>query len=228
MNTKPPSTGSLYIIATPIGHPSDITLRALELLKMVDAIICEDRRQGSTTLKKVGINPGTLIELNEHNEQEVTPEILNRLMQGENLALISDCGTPVFADPGHHLIRQVCEMDIPIVPVPGPSSLTAALSVLNFEIRQFVFGGFLPRQPEARRNELRKLRAFRMPVILMDTPYRLETILGEVEAVFGNHQEITLVCEISLPTEAIYRGQIHFVKSQLKKPKAEFVLIIHY
>lgn len=227
MKTDPSQPGCLYIVATPIGNPGDITLRALETLKTVDAIICEEFRQGSTTLKRIGIDPRQLIELNEHNETARAQELLTRLTQGESMALISDCGTPVFADPGHHLIRLAAKEGLRVTPIPGASSLTAALSVLDFEIRQFAFAGFLPRQRQALRQALRSLGTTDLPIVLMDTPYRLQKILTEVCGVFGKNQQLTLVCNISHPNEAIYRGAAGNIKDILSKHKAEFVLIVH-
>jgi 16S rRNA (cytidine1402-2'-O)-methyltransferase len=220
-------TGSLSIVATPIGNPADITLRALEVLRSADMVICEETRQGSSILKRLGIIGKELIELNEHNEQEKTPDILQLLYQNKNLALISDCGTPVFSDPGAYLISQAVEVGIPIIPIPGVSSLMATLSILDFKLDRFIFAGFLPRESELRLKELTRIKALRMPVILMDTPYRLAKLLDEVGQAFGKGQAITLACDLTLPTEKIYRGDIALVRSQVNQKKAEFILIIH-
>jgi len=219
--------GKLWIVATPIGDPRDITLRAIEVLQTADAIICEETRRGSTLLKKLGITAKSLLTLNDHNEETSTLEILTHLSQGQNLALVSDCGTPVFADPGYNLVRQVAQAGIPIVPIPGPSSLMAAISVLDFKVERFVFAGFLPRQPDQRRSELLRLRALQMPVILMDTPYRMTTLLDEVLRVFGKGQNVTLACDLTLPGETILRGDIAYILQRIGKRKAEFVLVIH-
>jgi 16S rRNA (cytidine1402-2'-O)-methyltransferase len=219
-------TGELFIVATPIGNPADITLRALDVLKSVDAIICEEVRQGSTLLKKLKIEPKELIALNEHNEPEQAADIILRLFNKQNLALISDCGTPVFADPGHYLVQQAVEAGIPVIPIPGPSSLMAALSVLEFNIPRFIFGGFLPREADLRRRELHRLRGLGIPVILMDTPYRLESLLDDVSKTFGKGQPVTLACDLTLVTEKIYRGSISEVRQQVGKKKAEFILVI--
>jgi 16S rRNA (cytidine1402-2'-O)-methyltransferase len=219
-------TGSLFIVATPIGNPADITLRALEVLKSVDAIICEETRLGSTLLKRLGITPTELIPLNEHNEPEQAAEIILRLFNKQNLALISDCGTPVFADPGHYLVQQAADVGIPVIPIPGPSSLMAALSVLEFNMTRFVFGGFLPREADLRRRELHRLRGLGMPVVLMDTPYRLESLLDDVAKTFGKGQPVTLACDLTLKSEKIYRGSIGEVRQQAGKRKAEFILVI--
>jgi 16S rRNA (cytidine1402-2'-O)-methyltransferase len=219
-------TGNLYIVATPIGNPADITLRALEVLKDVDAIICEETRQGSTLLKRLGIVPNELISLNEHNEPEQAADIVMRLFNMQDLALISDCGTPVFADPGHYLVQQAVDVGIPVIPIPGPSSLMAALSVLEFNMTRFVFGGFLPREADLRRRELHRLHGLGMSVVLMDTPYRLESLLDDVAKTFGKGQPVTLACDLTLSTEKIYRGSIGEVRQQTGKRKAEFILVI--
>ncbi len=219
--------GVLYIVATPIGDLGDITLRALEVLRNADAIICEETRQGSTLLKKLGLPAKELIPLNEHNEAQQVSELAIRILQGQSLALVSDCGTPVFADPGHALIRQVAEYGLRVVPIPGASSLMAALSVLNFKIEQFVYGGFLSRDATQRRNELMRLRSLRMPIVLLDTPYRLTALLEEVSRTFGKDHTITLAFNLTLPSEAIYRGTVSEVLQQVRGRKGEFVLVIH-
>ncbi len=219
--------GKLYIVATPIGNLDDITLRAINTLKSADAVICEEMRQGSTLLKKLEIQPKELINLNEHNEKQDAMSFIVRLAQGQNLALISDCGTPVFADPGAHLIRQVTEAGFEAVPIPGPSSLMAALSVLDTNLEKFVFGGFLPRDPDKRRQELIRLRNFRMPVVLMDTPYRLGALLDDIAKTFGKGQNVTLAVDLTLNSENIYRGSAAEVRQKIGARKGEFILIVH-
>ena len=187
-----PDSGRLYIVATPIGHPDDITLRALEILGSAEAIICEEAKEGSKLVKKLSLPHKELILLNEHNEQAQTQQIIQRLLEKQSLALVSDCGTPVFEDPGHHLIQAAVAAGIRVVPIPGPSSLIAALSVLDFKVDQFVFGGFLPREAIHRQKELLRLRSFHMPVVLMDTPYRLAVLLDDVSRTFGKYQTVTL------------------------------------
>lgn len=219
--------GKLYIVATPIGNPQDITLRALNTLRNVDAVICEERRPGSTLLKKLDVNPWELISLNEHNEPEEASQIALRMAKGESFALISDAGTPVFADPGAMLIRLAVEYGVETVPVPGPSSLMAALSVLDFKLEQFIFAGFLSRLPEQRRRDLQRLRGLRMPVVLLDTPYRLGALLEDIAKVFGQNQNLTLAFNLTLPGEKILRGTPGEILTKIGKAKGEFVLIIH-
>jgi len=219
--------GSLFVIATPIGNYDDITIRALNTLKTVDVIICEEYREGTTLLKKLDIPKKELVLLNEHNEKEQVPEILNRLLQGENFGLISDCGTPVFADPGHYLIEQSAMFNIPVIPIPGASSLMATLSILNFKLDQFYFAGFLPREKNERKKSLDYLRSINVPIVLMDTPYRLTKLLDEVSKTFGKKRLITLAVNITMENEQYYRGTVEEVTSVLTNPKAEFILVVH-
>ena len=218
--------GRLYIVATPIGNPRDITLRALDVLQEVDAVICEEYREGSTLLKKLGITK-EIIELNEHNEVELTPLVALRLQQNQSLALISDCGTPVFADPGATLIHRLVEEGITVVPIPGPSSLMAALSVMDFKLDRFIYAGFLPRDREERKKALKHLRATRFPIVLMDAPYRLAPLLSDLESVYGPGVSITLAMDISLSGELIFRGTLAEAQKSLGARKSEFVLIVH-
>ncbi len=218
--------GRLYIVATPIGNPRDITLRAMDILQEVDAVICEEQREGSTLLKKLGIDKPILL-LNEHNEAEKAPEIAMRIHQGESLALISDCGTPVFADPGASLISLLVDMGVPVTPLPGPSSLMAALSVLDIPLDRFVYAGFLPRDKASRRNSLKYLRNLRMPIVILDAPYRLMQVLDDLAGVYGGGARVTLCLDLTLSSESIQRGTIDQVRSRVGQRKSEFVLIVH-
>ena len=218
--------GVLYIVATPIGNPRDITLRALDVLQEVDAVVCEEFREGSTLLKKLDIQK-EIILVNEHNESEQAPLIAERLRQNQAMALISDCGTPVFADPGATLIRRLVEEGIQVVPVPGPSSLMAALSVLDSKLDRFIYAGFLPRDRAERRKALKALRVTRYPIVLMDAPYRLAPLLEDLEDVYGGGANVTLALDLTLPGESILRGTISEVKRSAGQRKSEFVLIVH-
>ncbi|MGB8251775.1 MAG: SAM-dependent methyltransferase [Anaerolineaceae bacterium] len=217
--------GILFIVATPIGHPHDITLRALDTLRTVDAVVCEEARPGSTLLKKFDIQK-PLVLLNEHNEKLAIPDIVARLNGGENLALISDCGTPVFADPGFGLLNALEECGIKVIPIPGPASLMAAISVCSYDLSQFVYGGFLPRESQERRRALVTLQATRLPIILMDAPYRLKQLLEDTVSVFGNAQPVMLGCDLTLPGEKIIHGTLRSVIDQTIGKKCEFVLIV--
>jgi len=227
-NTCMPNQPQLFIVATPIGDAGDITLRAIETLRNVDLIICEEAKQGRSLLSKLGITPKKLTEINEHNEAMQVPELIREmLIHSLSAALISDCGTPTFSDPGTLLIQQAVEMGIRVSPIPGASSLSAALSIVDRPLKQFIFGGFLSRVPEERKKELARLRSLRMPIVLMDTPYRLAALLEDVIKTFGKGASITLACDLTLPGEKIYRGSAGEVAAQVQKKKAEFILIIY-
>lgn len=218
----------LYVVAIPIGNLGDITLRSIETLRQVDAIICEEIKEAKVLLKRLEIPDKELISLNEHNENELVPTLAMRMVQtSQSFALISDCGTPVFSDPGSSLIRQLVEYGVQVKPVPGPSSLMAALSILDFKLERFVFAGFLPRDSDSRKRELTHLRGLRIPVILMDTPYRLDPLLDDVAKTFGKGVQVTLACDLTLPKEVIFRGPVSEVRQQANARKAEFILIVH-
>lgn len=218
--------GKLYIVATPIGNSQDITLRAIETLRSVDAVICEERKDGSRLLKQLEIIGKPLIELNEHNESDMIQQVLIELMNGRNMALVSDCGTPVFSDPGKQLLKLMAEMRIKVVPVPGASSLTTALSVCPFDMENFTFLGFLPPKTEQRAAVLQKHKFSECPLILMDTPYRLVKLLDEVSRTFGRQQQIFLALDLTLPSEMTYLGMVQDVAAQVQGRKAEFILIL--
>lgn len=221
------NAGKLYIVSTPIGNWDDITLRALKILRDVDLLVCEEFRVGSTLLKKLSLPTKELIDLNEHNEDEQVGIVIQKLFEGKNIALISDCGTPVFADPGHILINQATQMGIEVVPIPGPSSLMAALSVLDFKLDRFYFAGFLPREKDHRKTVLNSLRSMDIPIVLMDTPYRLQKLLEEVSQTFGKNRRITLGINITMENEKFLRGTVAEIIKQLNQKKAEFILVVH-
>jgi len=216
----------LYIVATPIGNPRDITLRALDVLQEVNAVICEEYRAGSTLLKQLEIKK-EIILINEHNEAEQAPAITQRLHLGEALAMISDCGTPVFADPGATLIHHVVEQGIRVVPIPGPSALMAALSVLETRLDRFIYAGFLPRDRAERRKALKYLRMNRTPIILMDAPYRLGALLDDVIDVYGSDATLTLAMDLTLKSETIFRGTAGEARKQVGQRKSEFVMVVY-
>lgn len=219
--------GQLYMVATPIGNPEDITLRAIRILGEVDVVICEERREGSTLLKKLGITPKELVSLNEHNEAEQAAALVQRMLLGENMALISDAGTPVFADPGAELIRQAVEMGIKVTSVPGASSLMALLSLLDTRLEQFVYVGFLPRSPQERRQQLQRFLRMNLPLVMMDTPYRLSSLLEDIEKTAGKNRRITLGLNLTQPGEQVLRGTVSEIRRMVQGRKAEFILLLH-
>ncbi len=219
--------GVLYIVATPIGNPRDITLRAVDILKSADAVICEDRKTGSKLARSIGIEIKEWIEASEHNEAQAGDQIQEKLLTGATLALITDCGTPVFSDPGAKLIERALGLGARVIPIPGASSLMTTLSVLDVPLPRFYFAGFLPRQPDERLTMLEYLRKMHVPIVLMDTPYRMDTILRDAIKTFGSGKKAVLACDLTLPGEIVYRGNLGEIFKRAGGKKAEFILVIY-
>jgi 16S rRNA (cytidine1402-2'-O)-methyltransferase len=219
--------GTLFLVATPIGNWEDITLRALKVLKEVDLVVFEERREGSRLLRHYGIDKPTE-SLNEHNEAAATQVILSRIQSGASVALISDAGTPVFSDPGQTLVKRAIESKITVVPVPGASSLMAALVVSGFPLREFVFGGFLSPKKERRLAELHLLKCEPRTIVLMEAPYRLVQLMRDISEVFGSTRRVCVAFDLTLPTEKVFHGTAPGLYSQFAKEerKGEFVVLI--
>ena len=219
--------GKLYLVSTPIGNLQDISKRALNVLTEVDEVVCEEQRVGSTLMKRLGIDtPITL--LNEHNETGQTAILLKSLKQGKTLALISDAGTPVFADPGLELVRGAIRLKASVIPVPGASSLMSALVCSGFSLNEFHFAGFLPRQTGARLDRLKSLREIRTLLIILETPYRLNALLKDLNKIFNTNTRSVLAMNLTQENEDFFRGtlaemQKHF---SLNPFKGEFVLML--
>jgi len=217
----------LYIVSTPIGNPDDITLRALRVLREANAIICEEPREGARLLRYYKIH-NELVALNEHTERAVVPDLLARLQRGETLALISDHGTPLLADPGGHLVQRALAENIPVRAVPGASSLLAALVVSGLPLERFRLVGFLPAQKAARRAALARLRAERDTWVLFDAPYRLNAVLTDLHAALEPTRCIVVACNLTLPDENIVRGTLAQVTHHFQHNpfKGEYVIVI--
>lgn len=220
-------SSKLYIVSTPIGNYEDISLRALTTLKEVDFIICEEFKEAKRLLSHFQISK-ELVSLNEHNEKESSQEIFNSIKNGKNAALISDCGTPLFSDPGTTLVNQCIDAKIDVVPIPGASSILPALVGSGFKLDKFYYAGWLSPKNETRKKELLKLKAVKELIILMETPYRLSAILADVSKIFGAATQICIAFNLTLPTEKFYRGRISDILKTVseKKLKGEFVLLI--
>lgn len=217
----------LYIVSTPIGNHEDITLRALRILKQCDFIICEEYKEARRLLSHYEIQK-ELIALNEHNEKEVSSEIIKKLKEGQSAALISDCGTPLFSDPGHYLVSLAIQNKIDIVPVPGASSLLSALVGSGLDFEKFYYYGWLSPKKEIRKKQLFDLKRIRETIIIMDTPYRLQTLLEDVVKVLGENIPCVLAFELTKEKEKFYRGSALQVFNLAKQEnlKGEFVLVI--
>ncbi len=217
----------LYIVSTPIGNPDDMTVRALRVLREANVIICEERREGARLLRHFQID-NTLVELNEHTEREFVPALIERLQRGETLALISDHGTPLLADPGGRLVERTIAAQIPVSPVPGASALLSALVVSGLALERFRFVGFLPAKTELRRAALIQLRNERDTWVLLDAPYRLNVLLADLRDIIGADRRISVACELTMPTENIVRGTTAQVCAHFDAHpfKGEFVIVV--
>lgn len=217
----------LYIVSTPIGNYEDITLRALRVLKECDFIICEEYKEARRLLSHYQIQK-ELLALNEHNEKEVSSEIISRIKSGQTAALISDCGTPLFSDPGHFLVSLAIQNKIDIIPVPGASSLLSALVGSGLDFEKFYYYGWLSPKKEIRKKQLFDLKRIKETIIILDTPYRLQTLLEDVLKILGEEVYIVLAYELTKEKEKFYRGtalQI-FNIAQKENLKGEFVLML--
>ncbi len=218
----------LSIVATPIGHPKDISLRALEVLQEAEVVIGEERRIASTLLKKLNIPSKELYLLNEHSTDSDVME-LAELCKQKKVALISDCGTPSFYDPGYQLVHQCRKLKIPVLSVPGASSLMTLLSMVSEKVTQFYFAGFLPADNEIRQRRLKQLLLSKEPLVLMDTPYRLIKLLSELENQLGP-RKILLGLNLTQEDELTLEGSAAHLLQTLKGrniEKAEFILLIY-
>ena len=218
----------LYIVSTPIGNYDDITLRALKTLKEVDFIICEEYKPTRRLLAHYEITK-ELFSLNEHNESEVASEIISEILSGKTAALISDAGTPLFSDPGTILVNQAIEKEIQIIPIPGASSILSALVGSGFELNNFYYYGWLSPKKEIRRTQLQKLRSVNELIILMETPYRLQALLSDIERTFGKNQFIVVAFKLTQNGEKFFRGTVNSIiktTSSKEKLKGEFVLLL--
>jgi 16S rRNA (cytidine1402-2'-O)-methyltransferase len=219
----------LYIVATPIGNLSDITLRALEVLRSVDLIACEDTRQTLKLLNHYQIQK-PLTSYYEHNKLSKGDYLIKLLKEGKNIALVSDSGTPGISDPGFHIVKLALENDIAVSPIPGASALAAALSVCGIPANRFVFEGFLPIKSGARKKKLQELSKLDKTIILYESPYRFLKLLDEIKVVFGD-AEVTVAREITKKFEEIKKGAIgsviSYYQSNKDKVKGEFAVILN-
>jgi 16S rRNA (cytidine1402-2'-O)-methyltransferase len=221
--------GRLYVVATPIGNLEDITLRALAVLAEADLIAAEDTRHTRQLLARHGIERA-LIAVHEHNEERQAPRLIERLRQGANIALVSDAGTPLLSDPGYRLVRMAAGIGIEVVAIPGPSAVTAALSVSGLPTDRFVFEGFPPARSAARRRRLSELRAEPRTMVFFESSHRIEACLADMRDVFGPERPAALCRELTKQFETVLRGPmsdlVERVSADPNQRKGEFVLVI--
>ena len=216
----------LYVVATPIGNLGDITLRAIETLKSVDVVAAEDTRRSGMLLKHLGIKK-PFISYHEHNEATRTTELVERLARGENVALITDAGTPALSDPGLRLIRECINREVPFTIIPGPSSILTALVGSGFSTHKFSFRGFLPVRSGKRERELRAAAESEATVIFFESPYRLTKTLAACVDIMSDRQ-LCVGREMTKKFEEFRSGTANELLAhyQLHPPKGEIVLVI--
>lgn len=217
----------LYIVATPIGNLADITLRALEVLRGVDLIACEDTRQTKKLLVRYQIKK-PLTSYYEYNKLSKGDYLIKLLKEGKIIALVSDSGTPGISDPGFHIVKLALENNIKVSPIPGPCALTTALSVAGVPANRFIFEGFLPVKPGPRKKKLLELSKQQKTVVLYESPHRFLKLLDQIKEVFGE-VELTVAREVTKKFEEIKKDKvssfIEYYKSN--KVRGEFVLIFN-
>lgn len=221
--------GTLYVVATPIGNLDDITLRAIEILKRVDKIVAEDTRHAAPLLKHFSIHKPSL-SMHEFNERERFAALIDFMMEGESIALISDAGTPLISDPGYHLVREAKAVGIPVVPIPGPCAAITALSAAGLPTDKFTFEGFLPAKQEACRNRLTRLRHESRTMIFYEAPHRAMTVLQTMADVFGGERLVAVARELTKIHETILTTTLAELVSYFTenpgKLRGEFVILI--
>jgi 16S rRNA (cytidine1402-2'-O)-methyltransferase len=221
--------GILYVVATPIGNLADMTLRAIETLKQVDAIAAEDTRHSSGLLNHFGISK-KLIAVHEHNEQQSAQILLQRIQAGESIALITDAGTPGISDPGAVVVDVLREHGVTVVPVPGVSAVIAALSASGITQNGFIFIGFLPASGSQRRKQLELLKAQTCTLVFYEAPHRIVECIEDLASVLGGDRRITIARELTKTFETFHRCILseakQWLESDSNQQRGEFVLLV--
>jgi len=217
----------LYIVSTPIGNLGDVTLRAIDTLKSVDFVLCEDTRQTKKLLDKYEISVKT-ISFHQHTKQEKLDEIVDKIYHGQSVAYVTDAGTPNISDPGAQLVRLAAQKNIQVVPIPGPSALSAALSVSALDVSHFSFLGFPPVK-KGRQTFFKKISVAELTVVIYESSHRIIKTLQEI-ANFDKLRKIEVFRELTKKFESIYRGSAQDVLEEInakqENQKGEFVVII--
>jgi 16S rRNA (cytidine1402-2'-O)-methyltransferase len=222
--------GTLYVVATPIGNLGDMTPRAIAVLQQVDLIAAEDTRHSGPLLQHFGITT-SCIACHDHNERQIAAGLVERIQRGESIALISDAGTPLVSDPGYHLVRTAREAGVPVVPIPGPSAMIAALSVSGLPSDRFSFEGFLPAKSSARRQRLQSLVEDSRTLIFYESTHRIEASLADMAEVFGPDRYAVIAREITKRFETVHgdtlANLITWIAADANQTKGEFVVMVH-
>lgn len=222
-------TARLYIVATPIGNLQDMTLRAIEVLKQVDLILAEDTRQTGKLLQHYQINK-PIISAHQHNERRVVTRVLERLAAGDVLGLVSDAGTPLIRDPGQVVVQAVIDAGYPVIPIPGVSALTTALSVSGFSADRFLFEGFLPSKTGDRKRCLHALAQETRSLVFFESPHRITASLTDMITCFGEQRRVMVGREMTKLFETYLHGELgellHRVTEDPNQRRGEFVIVV--
>jgi len=220
---------TLYVVATPIGNLGDITLRALETLKVVDIIAAEDTRHTSGLLSHFGINK-KLVAVHQHNEQQSAQQLIARLQAGENIALVTDAGTPAVSDPGAIVVAAVCAAGFNVIPIPGVSAVVTALSASGICENGFTFVGFLPASSGQRKKVLESLATHPYTLAFYEAPHRVLESIGDMAAIFGAERNVVIARELTKTFETVFRSQlsdaVKWLQADPNQQRGEFVLLV--
>ncbi len=216
--------GKLYIVATPIGNLGDITLRAIEILKKVDIIAAEDTRHTLKLLNHLGISK-PLISNHRHNEEMKTEQLVEKILEGQDMAVVSDAGTPGICDPGEVLIKKCIKEEIDVIPIPGACAFINALIASGIDTKEFTFLGFLPLNKKLRKEKLHKVEKSKETVILYEAPHKIMSTLKDLEQILKDRQ-IVLARELTKLHEEFIRGNAREIIEKAENLKGEIVLII--
>ena len=216
--------GTLYIVATPIGNLKDITLRALETLKSVDVIAAEDTRHTLKLLNHFEISK-PLISYHRHNEETKTNTLIEKLKKGENIALVSDAGTPGICDPGEQIVKQAIEEEIKVIPIPGAVAFVQALIGSGLNTTEFTFLGFLPMNKKNRKNKLEEIKQSTKTTIIYEAPHKIKETLKDLEKIIEN-RKIVIARELTKIHEEFIKEDIHKILENVENLKGEMVILI--
>lgn len=223
------AAGTLYVVATPIGNLADLAPRAVEVLGEVDLILAEDTRHTAQLLRHCGLNR-PLQSLHEHNERQKLDSVVQRLQGGDSIALVSDAGTPLLSDPGFPLLRRLRELDMPVIPIPGPCAAVAALSVAGLATDRFAFEGFLPARSGARRTRLEELADDSRTLVFYESGKRLAAVLEDMCEILGPNREAAVARELTKLYESLYRDSLANLRdragSDADMVRGELVLLV--
>lgn len=229
MNSNQIMKSTLYVVATPIGNLTDISERAQQVLRSVDLICCEDTRHSARLMEHLGCTT-PLLSLHEHNERDRSAMIVDRLLSGQSIALVSDAGTPLISDPGYVLVNHVIDAQLQVVPIPGASAVITALSISGLPTDRWRFEGFLPSKTGARLKILNALATDHLTLVFYESSHRIEASLADMAIAFGADRPIVVARELTKTFETVLRGTIAEVQQAVaadnNQRKGEFVVLV--